>query len=209
MMEGRPPPHSDLDRAEFWSVFEQTRIPMVLVDRDRRYIKVNDAAVKVFQYSRDEILGGRPAWSVKGGAARADEQWAALMSTNELYGEDVVTHANGEQMRISYAAHAKTMNDLWVALVVTLSARFEPDGTELIGSAPIESGNGASSKLTEREREVVRLVALGSTTRQMAADLHLSPDTVRSHVRNSMAKIGAHTRAQLVALVLADGLIED
>ena len=42
-----------------------------------------------------------------------------------------------------------------------------------------------------------------------AANLHLSPDTIRSHVRNSMAKTGAHTRAQLVALVLADGLIED
>jgi DNA-binding CsgD family transcriptional regulator len=32
---------------------------------------------------------------------------------------------------------------------------------------------------------------------------------VRTHVRNAMAKTGAHTRAQLVALALADGLIED
>src|SRR5260370_12024826 len=85
------------------------------------------------------------------------------------------------------------MNDLWVALVVPLAAGFEPDGEELIGAAPVESGNGASSKLTEREREVVRLVALGSTTRQMAPDLQLSPDTIRSPARNSLAKIPPHT----------------
>ena len=35
-----------------------------------------------------------------------------------------------------------------------------------------------------------------------------NPDTIRSHVRNAMAKTGAHTRAQLVALLLADGLLE-
>jgi PAS domain S-box-containing protein len=210
MMEGQPPPpHPDLDRARFSSVFEQSRIPMALVDRDRNYVAVNEAAVEVFQYPRAEILGGRAGWSVKGGAARADAQWAELIRTNECYSEDVVTHANGKEMRVSYAAHATTIDDRWVALVVTLSARFEPDGAELIGAAPVASTNGASTKLTDREREVVRRVALGSTTRQIASDLTLSPDTIRSHVRNSMAKTGAHTRAQLVALVLADGLIED
>jgi DNA-binding CsgD family transcriptional regulator len=47
-------------------------------------------------------------------------------------------------------------------------------------------------------------LALGSTTRQVAAGLSLSPETIRSHVRNAMAKTGAHTRAQLVALELAE-----
>jgi DNA-binding NarL/FixJ family response regulator len=96
-----------------------------------------------------------------------------------------------------------------MALVVTLSARFQPGSPELIGTAPIGSPRGGESKLTAREREVVRLLTLGSTTRQIAANLHLSPDTIRSHVRNSMAKTASHTRAQLVATVLADGLIED
>jgi DNA-binding CsgD family transcriptional regulator len=203
-------PHSDLDRAEFWSVFDQTQIPIALVDRERRYVKVNDACVELYKTPREEILGslaGRTVVADDGSAS--DAKWAELLRTNELYGEDIVTHVNGSRMHVSYAAHATTLNGRWLALIVTLSARVQPDGAELIGTAPIESSNGASSKLTDREREVVRLVALGSTTRQIAADLHLSPDTIRSHVRNSMAKIGAHTRAQLVALVLADGLIEE
>jgi DNA-binding CsgD family transcriptional regulator len=62
-------------------------------------------------------------------------------------------------------------------------------------------------RLTPREREIVQRVALGRSTPQIAADLKLSPATVRSHVRNAMVKTGAHTRAQLVALVLGGGLV--
>jgi PAS domain S-box-containing protein len=210
IMEAHPLPlPTDVDRAQFWSVFEQTHIPMALIDRDRRYVKINDACVQMYQYPRSEILGRPSGWSAQRSTAEADAKWAELTRTNELYGEDVVKHANGEELRVSYAAHATTVNGSWLALIVTLSVRRHPDGAELIGAAPVVSTNGASSKLTDREREVVRFVALGATTRQIAADLHLSPDTIRSHVRNSMAKIGAHTRAQLVALVLADGLIEE
>jgi DNA-binding CsgD family transcriptional regulator len=209
-MEAQPPPRpTELDRAQFWSVFERTHIPMALVDRERRYVKVNDACVELYKIPREEILGslaGRTVVAEDGSAS--DAKWAELLRTNELYGEDIVTHVNGEHLHVSYAAHATTVDGIWMALIVTLSVRRHPNGAELIGAAPVESTNGASSKLTDREREVVRLVALGATTRQVAADLHLSPDTIRSHVRNSMAKIGAHTRAQLVALVLADGLIE-
>jgi DNA-binding CsgD family transcriptional regulator len=63
--------------------------------------------------------------------------------------------------------------------------------------------------LTAREGEVVRRVAMGASTRRIAADMYLSPATVRSHVRNAMVKTGAHTRAQLVAIVLGDGLVGD
>ena len=51
-------------------------------------------------------------------------------------------------------------------------------------------------------------MALGLATRRIAGELSVSPETVRSHVRNAMAKTGAHTRAQLVALALAEGMIE-
>ena len=56
--------------------------------------------------------------------------------------------------------------------------------------------------LTAREREVITHVALGYETDQIAEALYISPTTVRTHVRNAMTKLGAHTRAQLVAIVL-------
>jgi DNA-binding CsgD family transcriptional regulator len=60
---------------------------------------------------------------------------------------------------------------------------------------------------SSREREVLALLAGGATDRQVAASLHLSPATVRTHVRNAKAKLGARTRAQAVALALQRHLI--
>jgi DNA-binding CsgD family transcriptional regulator len=58
--------------------------------------------------------------------------------------------------------------------------------------------------LTERERDVVGLIALGFETPELATQLSISEHTVRTHVRNAMGKLGARTRAHLVALVLCD-----
>jgi DNA-binding CsgD family transcriptional regulator len=202
------PLNADLERAQFWPLFSQSRIPMALIDRDRLYVAVNDAVVDVYKVQRDELLRTFAGRTAIDDPAIGDAQWEQLVSTNSLYGERLISFGVQQQMRVNYAAHTLTVADHWLALFVSLSARIEPDGAELIGAPRIELSNGHASKLTDREREVVSLVALGSTTRRIATDLCLSPDTIRSHVRNAMAKTGAHTRAQLVALLLADGLLE-
>lgn len=201
----------------FWSVFERSHIPMALVDRNLRFVAVNDAAVKLYQYSREEVVG-QPAGTgfVGGRSSMAARDWQELLRDSELYGERVVSHPSGKPMRVSYAAHATSVDGKWMALFVTLSAKIEPRGKELISAsdpADVRSAGGSGElsgklrgSLTPREREVVRQVALGRSTPQIAADLNLSPATVRSHVRNAMVKVGAHTRAQLVALVLGEGL---
>jgi DNA-binding NarL/FixJ family response regulator len=74
-----------------------------------------------------------------------------------------------------------------------------PKGESEAPSAPLSS---SEQLLTNREREVVTLIAMGKETDQIAQTLHVSPATVRTHVRNAMSKLGAHTRAQLVAIVL-------
>jgi DNA-binding CsgD family transcriptional regulator len=56
--------------------------------------------------------------------------------------------------------------------------------------------------LTKREREILGLLAEGLSGAQIAGELVLSPETVRTHVRNAMAKLGASTRSQAVALAL-------
>jgi PAS domain S-box-containing protein len=208
--QSKPKDSNSLQREGFWSIFEQSRIPMALVDRNRRYVSVNDAVIKLYRYPREQVVGHRAGrTAIDEEPAIADARWEQLVRTDELYGEGVVAHADGTHMDVSYAAHATTVGDRWLALIVTLSARFRPDGPELLRATDIGSRSDKPSKLTNREREVVRLVALGSSTRGIAADLGLSFETVRTHVRNAMAKTGAHTRAQLVALLLADGLIED
>jgi DNA-binding CsgD family transcriptional regulator len=191
----------------FGAVFEQSRIPMALLDRHHYYVAVNDALLDLFQCRREDMIGRRAGRSVIGARASVrSEPWDQLLATGELYGERVVTYPNRPSMRVSYAAHAIDVNGQWRALFVTLSARVEPGGAELIGTSRPATHSLSSAELTPREHEVVRRVALGATTRRIASDLFLSPATVRSHIRNAMSKTNAHTRAQLVAIVLGDVL---
>ena len=65
----------------------------------------------------------------------------------------------------------------------------------------------AMGALTEREREVVGLVALGLTNEEIAAELVLSPATARTHVSRAMIKLHGRDRAQLVVFAYQSGLV--
>ena len=61
--------------------------------------------------------------------------------------------------------------------------------------------------LTQREREVLRLLADGLANEEIGKRLHISPETVRTHVRKAMAKLEADTRTQAVATALRQSII--
>ena len=71
-------------------------------------------------------------------------------------------------------------------------------------NAVVPNGGGGL-QLTNREREVMTLVASGLQSSDIAERLFLSPETVKSHVHNAMGKLGSHTRAcRAVALVTGE-----
>jgi DNA-binding NarL/FixJ family response regulator len=57
----------------------------------------------------------------------------------------------------------------------------------------------ASVRMTPREREVINLIAEGSSNKEIAERLHVATHTVKSHVRNVMDKLALHTRLQIAA----------
>ena len=61
--------------------------------------------------------------------------------------------------------------------------------------------------LTEREQEVLRLIAEGKTTPEIAHGLHLSPHTVQSHREHIMEKLNLHRKADLIKYALRKGLV--
>ncbi len=69
------------------------------------------------------------------------------------------------------------------------------------------AGRGALDGLTERESEVVALVAQGLSNQEIAATLVVSPLTAKTHVNRAMSKLGARDRAQLVVMAYQSGLV--
>jgi len=61
--------------------------------------------------------------------------------------------------------------------------------------------------LTEREREVLALVGVGKSNDEIAADLFVSPATIKTHVSRVMSKLYARDRAQLVVAAYESGLV--
>jgi DNA-binding NarL/FixJ family response regulator len=76
------------------------------------------------------------------------------------------------------------------------------------GAAEPVPGRGAPAapELTERETEILRLVATGLTYPQIAGRLTVSPRTVQNHVQNTLSKLQLHNKAQLVRYALEQGV---
>ncbi|MEU5868232.1 LuxR C-terminal-related transcriptional regulator [Nonomuraea sp. NPDC047529] len=104
-----------------------------------------------------------------------------------------------------------------------LAAGDRPGGTALLreagrlaedlGAAPLAREiallgrpRPARDGLTERERDVLTLIAEGLSNRQIAARLHISPSTAGVHVSHILAKLGATTRTEAAAIAFRDGL---
>jgi DNA-binding NarL/FixJ family response regulator len=101
-----------------------------------------------------------------------------------------------------------------VRVVARGDALLAPSVTRrLIAEVAARPGRGspgdqaALDLLTDREREVLALVATGRTNDEIAADLFLSPLTAKTHVSRILTKLGARDRAQLVVIAYETGVV--
>ncbi|MBI4379814.1 MAG: response regulator transcription factor [candidate division NC10 bacterium] len=72
----------------------------------------------------------------------------------------------------------------------------------------VKEGQPAGDPLTEREREVLSLIAQGLTSKEIANRLAISPYTVERHRANAMGKLDLHNRAELIRYAIRKGLID-
>jgi DNA-binding CsgD family transcriptional regulator len=186
----------------FETAFRQSRNPMVLVDDQRRQLDANGAYLRLLGYGRQAILG-RPIYRfVVDGPLASPEEWAAAMDAGRFTGEARLLCADESVVAVQWAACTEVVTGrrlvLFVALTTSRWGRHfrSPDAPE-----------PDARTLSPRECEIVRLVALGSAGPEIADELGIANETVRTHVRNAMGKLGARSRAHLVAKALAEGVV--
>jgi PAS domain S-box-containing protein len=185
--------------ALFQNAFKQSRNAMVLLDDQRRHVDVNGAYVKLCGYPRDQLIGRQVSDLIEGGPRMSQRRWLATIARGEFTGEAALVRADDTTVTVQYAGHAEVVTGERRVLFVALS-------TSRWGRHSRRSADdGTHGSLSARELEIVRLVAAGETGPEIADQLHISHATVRTHVRNAMAKVGARSRAHLVAKSLGDG----
>jgi DNA-binding NarL/FixJ family response regulator len=99
------------------------------------------------------------------------------------------------------AAGEPALSPALAAKILDEFARMAREGT---GKPP-----GLEDELTDREREVLRLVADGATNREIGSQLFISEHTVSFHMKNILAKLHLKNRAQAAAFAIRAGLAGD
>ena len=184
----------------FAAAFKRSRNAMMLTDERRVIVDVNPAALRLLGREHGDVAG-RPVWTfVADGPLLSREEWANALAAGRFSGEAELVAGDGGRVGVQWAATAETVTGRRLVLVVAMStSRWGPRFRR--GGDAEDSAGG----LTARQREIVDLVALGASGPEIADELHISHDTVRTHIRNASSKLGARSRAHLVAKALAHG----
>lgn len=189
----------------------------VALDRDNKVVLWNRAAEGLLGHRAHEVAG-RSCCEVFAGAPEIGEcLCAGGRRTRRLSAE------TGGVQSFDLQAQTKGGRDVWLH-VIAASARDGAAGPltvylfrdvtaardllRMIGEpAPVAARPDPRVDLTRREREILRLVATGLSTKAIAERLRVSPATIRNHVQNILAKLDVHSRIQAVAYVNAHRLL--
>ena len=189
-------------QALFGTAFRRSRNPMLLADEHRITVDANRAFAKLVHRRPSDVIG-KPLYSfVREGTELTEEEWHALIMRDEYVGDAEVVQPDGGTLKVHFAAHPELVTGRRLVLLVSLSTHRA--GAHFRRNVDHEHDGGA---LSDREVEIVRLVALGETGPEIAEQLHISHNTVRTHVHNAMVKTGARSRAHLVAKAMGAGLV--
>ena len=147
--------------------------------------------------------GAEEAWEAVG--IPHDRGWA-LLHRAECHiregGRELAQEATTEAHTIAVGLGAKPLVDATAALAQRSRLRLEPIGAD--GTADRKPRLYA---LTERETEVLQLVALGLSNEQIASRLFISPRTASVHVSRILAKLGVSSRSEAAAVAFRHGLV--
>jgi DNA-binding NarL/FixJ family response regulator len=100
---------------------------------------------------------------------------------------------------LAEAVRAAAAGDSMVSPSVTVRLLKHVTAPQVVSAAPVTAAAPPSEPLTDRELDVVRLVALGRTNAEIAAELYVSLSTVKTHLSSVQLKLSARNRVEIAA----------
>lgn len=130
--------------------------------------------------------------------------------------EDKYIHATLEAGADAYVLKDDSRTELFNALanVVTGNNYLSPSIVDKVVAGYLTGGDASTSKpswevLTRREREVIKLIAEGNRTKEIAEYLSLSPKTIEKHRTNLMRKLDLHNVSEVTVYAIKNGFVTD
>jgi DNA-binding CsgD family transcriptional regulator len=194
------------------TAFERSRHPMLIADDQRRWVTGNAAACDLLGIAREEIpWRTMDDFTPPSELKRLEEQWAAFLATGGAEGWYQLYVPDRGPVPVEFSATANVLPARHLSVFIPPDDASAEQARSALAReatwAPVVAERSGRLQLSEREREVMMLVASGLQSGDIAERLFLSPETVKSHVHNSLGKLGAHTRAHAVAIALVTGQI--
>jgi PAS domain S-box-containing protein len=172
-------------------IFETVFETFLVVDHQRRFLRINAPAIEMLGAPAEAILGSRiDDFTAPEHHPLMESLWAELVREGRLTGGYEILRGDGKRS------------------VVDFRARSDFDAGQYLIVARPAAPDQQSALLTPREREVLQLAADGRTLRDIAEQLFVAEQTVKTHFENIHAKLGVRSRAAAVAAALRCGLIE-
>jgi DNA-binding CsgD family transcriptional regulator len=194
------------------TALERSQHPMLIADDQRRWVTGNVAACDLLEVEREEIpWRTMDEFTSPGERKRLEEQWGAFLSSGGAEGWYQLYVPDRGPMPVEFSATANVLPARHLSVFIPPDEGSAEQTKRALARettwAPVMVEGAGRVQLTEREREVMTLVASGLQSGDIAEHLFLSPETVKSHVHNALTKLGAHTRAHAVAIALVTGQI--
>jgi PAS domain S-box-containing protein len=194
------------------TALERSLHPMLIADDQRRWVTGNAAACDLLGIAREEIpWRTMDEFTSPDERKRLEEQWGAFLSSGGAEGWYQLYVPNRGHVPVEFSATANVLPARHLSVFIPPDEAITEQTKGALAReatwAPVTVKGAGRLQLTQREREVITLVASGLQSGDIAERLFLSPETVKSHVHNALAKLGAHTRAHAVAIALVTGQI--
>lgn len=182
-----------------------TQSAMLLADDDRTVIDANEPACELLRRERDQLIGMKiEDYTAPELRDAAPQMFEAFLEAGSQAGPFSLVRSDGTTVDCCYSASANIMPGVHLSILVPVEhADEELDMTDSEGAENVEV-----PRLTDREREILTLLALGETNKTIAEKLHLSPETVRTHTRTARLRLGAKSRSHAITLALQTGQLE-